>query len=143
MDVMPEKSLEEFLDSLEEKPTCSLEKSTETSAEVNDTWLNIQDALNDWTKRIVDTEARLKKTQSYQQIVEDSLNRQLRDGLLTHHDFAELEYIGKLWTNLLNTAACYSIGCGFGKKDLISALLELHTLKQITSTLFIEAVLKL
>ena len=137
---MPEKSLEEFLDSLEEKPTHSLEKTLETSA---DTWLNIQDALNDWTKRIVDTEARLKKTQSYQQIVEDSLNRQLRDGLLTHHDFAELEYIGKLWTNLLNTAACYSIGCEFGKKDLISTLLELHTLKQITSVLFIEAVLKL
>ena len=143
MDVVPEKSLEEFLESLEEKPTYSLEESTETSVEVTDAWLNIQDALNDWTKRIVDTETRLKKSQSYQQTIEDSLNRQLRDGLLSHHDFVELEYIGKLWTNLLNTAACYSVGCGFGKKDLISILLELYTLKQITSTLFIEAVLKL
>ena len=113
MDVVPEKSLEEFLDSLEENPTHSLEIST-------DTWLNIQAALNDWTKRIVDTESRLKKTQSYQQLIEDSLSRQLRDGLLTHHDFSELEYIGKL--NLMNTASCYSVGCGFGTKDLISIL---------------------
>ena len=150
MDVVPDKNLEEFLESLEEKPTElpsleeyleNREKPTETPAE--DAWLNIQDALNDWTKRIVDTEARLKKSQCYQQTIEDSLNRQLRDGLLSHHDFSELECIGKLYTNLLNTAACYSVGCGFGKKDLISILLELYTLKQITSTLFIEAVLKL
>lgn len=143
MDVVPEKSLAEFLDSLEEKPTHSLEESTETPVEVTDSWLNIQDALNDWTKRIVDTETRLKKSQSYQQTIEDSLNRQLRDGLLSHHDFTELEYIGRLWANLLNTAACYSVGCGFGKKELISILLELYTLKQITSSLFIDAILKL
>ena len=38
---------------------------------------------------------------------------------------------------LLNAVSCYGVGCEFFKRDIITLLLELYSVKQITSSLSI------
>ena len=73
--------------------------------------------------------------------IEESLRRQQLNGFLTAHN--ELRYIADLWANLLNVATCYSVGRVFFKRDIITYLLVLFSLRQITSSLFTETCLKL
>ena len=124
-----DKELFEFVDTLNTKET--------------DIWLDISNALESWTKRVLDAETQQSKSKQYQQVVEEALRRQQLDGLLSHHDYTELIYIASLWNNLLNTTSCFTLGCVGVKKDIISILLELYTLKQVTKHTFIEACLKL
>lgn len=108
-----------------------------------DVWMDIEEALNSWTRRILDLETRYSKTVSFRQNIEESLRRQQQDGFLNHQDIAELSYIADLWTKLLNSVSSYTIGCEFVKRDIITFLLELYKLRQITDRLFIEACLQL
>ena len=144
MDVAPDRDLFKFLDDLDKKDEgkseivdvidswtntegVSLEDKNEEKIE--DVWTNIAVALDDWTQRILDTETRQTKSVSFQHKIEDSLHRQQLDGFLNHNDVAELRYVATLWTNLLNATSCYTIGCVFLKRDIITLLLELYTLK--------------
>ncbi len=105
---------------------------------------DIVDALNSWTQRILDVEHRCNnKAANFRQTIEQSLQRQQLDGFLNHQDVSELRYITDLWTNLLQSISCYTIGCASVKRDIITHLLELHVLGQINSNLFIETCLKL
>ena len=111
---------------------------------VNDVWGDIAEALNNWNQRILDVESRYEsKTASFRQTIEDSLKRQQLDGFINHHDISELRYISDVWTNLLQAISCYTVGCVSVKRDIITYLLELHTLRQINANLFIETCLKL
>ena len=105
--------------------------------------MHIESAFHRWTDHILDTESRYEKTRSYREAIEDSLRRQQLDGFLNHQDIAELSYIGDLWINLLNCISSYTIGCEFVKQDIITYLLELHKVRQVTETLFIETCLRL
>ena len=109
---------------------------------IQDVWQDIADALNNWTQRILDTESRRATSERFRQTIEESLREQV-DGFLTAHDLADLRYIADLWTNLLNATSCYTVGCVFVKRDIIIYLLELYSLRQITSCVFIETWLKL
>ena len=112
--------------------------------ETVDVWEDIATALNNWTRRILDVESRCNnKAASFRQTIEDSLRRQQLDGFLNHHDVSELRYIADLWMNLLQATSCYTIGCTFVKRDIITYLLELYSLGQINKNLFIETCLKL
>ena len=106
-------------------------------------WLSIANALDNWTQRIVDTETRQSKCTTFQQRISESLDRMRGDGLLNHHDIAELQHVTNLWSHLLAAASCYTVGCAFAKRDVITLLLELYSLKQLTSDLFVEACLQL
>ena len=106
-------------------------------------WLDIESAFHHWTDQILDSESRYEKSRSYRESVEASLRRQQLDGFLNHQDVAELRYIADLWTNLLNCISSYTIGCEFVKQDIITYLLELHKVRQVTDTLFIETCLRL
>ena len=109
-----------------------------------DVWQDIAEALNNWTQRILDVESRYNnKAASFRQTIEESLRRKQLDGFLNHQDISELRYIADLWTNLLQVISCYTVGCASVKRDIITYLLELHTLRQISSNLFIETCLKL
>ena len=119
MDVVPDRDLLDFIDGLDvkEKGTSLNTKvcdKEEEKAEETDVWQEIADALNNWTQRILDSEIR----------------RAARD-------LTELRYIADLWTNLLNATSCYAVGCVFVKRDIITYLLELYLLRQITSSLYI------
>ena len=106
-------------------------------------WSDIEEALHRWTDRILDAESRLQKTASFRESIEASLRRQQLDGLLNHQDIAELQHITNIWINLLNCVSSYSVGCDFVKRDIITSLIELYNLRQISKSLFIETCLQL
>ena len=83
------------------------------------------------------------KVASFRQTIEDSLKRQQLDGFLNYQDVSELRNITDLWANLLQATSCYTVGCVSVKRDIITYLLELHTLGQINKSLFIETCLQL
>ena len=117
--------------------------SNQESEHVN-VWDDIAEALNNWTERILHVESRYNnKVANFRQTIEESLRRQQLDGFLNHHDVSELHYITDLWANLLQATSCYTVGCVFVKRDIITYLLELHTLGQINTNLFIETCLQL
>ena len=113
-------------------------------SQIVDVWQNIATALNNWTQRILDVDSRCNsKAASFRQTIEESLRRQQLDGFLNHQDISELRYIANMWTNLLQAVSCYTVRCASAKRGIITYLLELHTLRQISSNLFIETCLKL
>ena len=100
-------------------------------------------ALNSWTAQIIDAESRIKKTQDIRKSVLDSLNRQVLDGLISEQDSIELEYICDLWINLYTSFLCTSSGAEFTDRDVLTYLLELYSLKQISKNFFINIALEL
>ena len=104
---------------------------------------DIVNALESWTDRIVDAESRIKKTQDIRKSVLDSLHRQVLDGLISEQDSIELEYTCDLWVNLYKTFLCKSSGIDFSDRDVLTYLLELYSLKQISKKFFIDIALEL
>ena len=100
-------------------------------------------ALNSWTEQIIDIESRIKKTQDIRKSVLDSLNRQVLDGLISEQDSIELEYICDLWLNLYRSFLCKSSGADFADRDVLTYLLELYSLNQISKNFFIKLALEL
>ena len=100
-------------------------------------------ALESWTDRIVDAESRIKKTQDIRKDVQDSLNRQVLDGLISEQDSIELEYTCNLWINLYKTFLLKSAAVEFSDQDVLTYLLELYSLKQISKKFFINIALEL
>ena len=151
MAVAPDDFLSEFIDSLDkEVEECKQPVQIDSSIasptpDVNQTnvWTDIEEAMNRWTNQILDAESRHEKTVSFRENIEASLRRQQLDGFLNHNDISELRYIADLWTNLLNCISSYTIGCESVRRDIITYLLELHKLRQITDCLFIESCLRL
>ena len=128
-----------------EDEAVSVERESDAGAIPNsrDTWIDIEVALQRWTDQIVDAETRYEKTATFREKIEATLQRQQLDGLLNPQDISELRYITNLWINLLNCTSTYTIGCEFVKHDIITYLLELYKLRQITDSLFIETCLRL
>ena len=100
-------------------------------------------ALDSWTEKIIDAESRIKKTQDIRKSVLDSLNRQVLDGVISEQDSIELEYICDLWINLYKSFLCKSSGADFADRDVLTYLLELYTLKQISKNFVINIALEL
>ena len=100
-------------------------------------------ALDSWTEQIIDAESRIKKTLDIRKSVLDSLNRQVLDGLISEQDSIELEYICDLWINLYTSFLCTSSGAEFTDRDVLTYLLELYSLKQISKNFFIDIALEL
>ena len=114
-----------------------------TSKAVDDVWEHLAGALDNWTQRIVDTESRQKKCTTFRQDIGCALHRMSGDGLLNQHDINELQYVADVWSKLLTATSCYAMGSCLAKRIVITLLLELHTLKQISTDLFVESCLQL
>ena len=67
---------------------------------------DIGEAINSWSQRLLDIESRLKKTQTIQEKVANSLKRQVLDGLISESDSYELEYTTDLWLSLYKAYLC-------------------------------------
>ena len=104
---------------------------------------SIIDGLNSWMEKILDVEERLKKTKDIRQSILDSLNRQVLDGLISDQDSIELIHICNLWLNLYNSCLYKSIGADFTDRDVLTSLVDLYTLKQITKEFYINTLLQL
>ena len=73
----------------------------------------------------------------------ESLARQLQEGILSYNEYIDLEYINRLWIKLLNMIKRYQLGIVCSKKDIISLLLEMLELKQISKQIFIDTITEL
>ena len=102
---------------------------------------SIIDGLNSWTEKILDIEERLKKTKDIRQSVLNSLNRQVLDGFISEQDSIELERTYDLWLNLYKSFLCKT--ADFADRDVLTYLLELYRLKQITKEFYINTTLEL
>ena len=91
----------------------------------------------------MNNESERKKTIDWSRNINESLSRQLQDGFLSNEEYIDLEYIGRVWIKLMNAINTYNLGTVCGKKDILSLLLELMELKQISKSVFIECVLQL
>ena len=101
-------------------------------------WIEISNIMQAWTQRILDVDTEFSRTSDLQQLIGESLQRQLLDGLLSDWEVNELKYVGGLWADLSNTVSCYSLGARGLKGRLISILLELYSMKQIDRLMFID-----
>ena len=110
---------------------------------MDDVLSDIVIALESWTDRIVDVESRIKKTQDIRKSVLDSLNRQVLDGLISEQYSIELEYTCNLWINLHKSFLLKSAGLEFSDQDVLTYLLELYSVKQISKKFFINVALEL
>ena len=146
MDVVPDTDLFDFVDSLggeKEEEVDRLHVSTgsnpgqEEEEVETDIWSDIATASNNWSQRVLDAGSKYNRSGNLPQTIEDSIYRQQLDGFLTTRDIAELRFI----TDVLNAVSC--CGVGFEFVNIITMLLELYSLRQIISTLFIETCLKL
>ena len=150
MDVVPDNGLYDFIDSIgatavkEEASDTNINPQPSSSSDASDDDDEIwEGALDNWTQRILDTEARHSKSVNFRQRIEESLTRQQQDGFLADNDLAELRYIADLWQHLLDFSSCYTVGCDFLKRDIIALLLDFHSVRQISSSVFIDTCLKL
>ena len=113
--------------------------SDEPSEPETDVWMDITNAFESWFTRIIDVESRISAHQSLKSTrIDQSIQRMLQDGLVNICDANELRFVGDSWLSLMNAYSCYSIGCRTYKRDIISALLDLFSTKQITKEAFVQ-----
>ena len=104
----------------------------------NDIWQNIADAAYDWSCRIVDAESLHARSTDFRSGIENSIYRLQIDGLLSTHGIGELRYVTHQWVELLNSLSFYLMACIFLKKNIISILLKLYSVKLIYEEIFID-----
>ena len=115
------------------------ESTVKESKKSEDIWIVISNAFDSWLARIVDVESRLNTDHSFKNDrIDQTIQRMLEDGLIGTCDANELRFVGDAWMRLLNSYSYYSIGCCAYRRDVISALLDLHSARQITKTIFLN-----
>ena len=104
---------------------------------------DISEALELWSQRIFDAETKIQGVTDLRQNIIDALQRQVLDGLISESDSFELEYVADLWIKLYKSFLCKCIGADFSDRDVLTYLLELFTLKQISKEFFMQVSLQL
>ena len=101
----------------------------------------ISEALENWSQHVCNLETISKRTSDFHEKAVNCLQDQMIKGLISHQDVKELEYVADLWQKLYITYNCKILGCEFSTCDVLTYLLELYSLKQISKQFFIEVVL--
>ena len=96
-----------------------------------------------WMTKVKNEEVARKKIEDDSVKMKESLSRQLQGGIITYNEYIDLDYINRLWIKVLNTMKRYQLGTVCNKRDVISMLLELLELKQISKQIFINTVSQL
>lgn len=104
---------------------------------------DISQALENWSHRILDVETKVKRVKDFRETIVADLHRKIEDGVISEQDSLEFEYITDLWSNLYKSFLCRSAGADFADRDVITYLIELYGLKQISKELFVQIVLDL
>ena len=104
---------------------------------------DIVQALDSWTQRILVLETDLQRNSNIKRDIDDCLQRQVLDGLINLQDANELQDVLDLWTNLHRAYVCKQIGADFADQEILSHLLELFSLKQISKSFVIRIALEL
>ena len=101
---------------------------------------NVSSTFDSWVVKLLENGK--KKTTDLNEKVKMALGQQLQEGLLNYQEYIDLEYVGRVWTELLNKLNMYKLGSTCCKKDILSLLLELYDLRQVSKELLIEIVLQ-
>ena len=117
--------------------------SSPSSSGVDIVLEDIVQALNSWTRHIFSLETDLERNLDVKRAVTDALQRQVLDGLIKQEDANELQFILNLWANLYRAYSCRQIGADSADQEVLSILLELYSLKQISKSFFIHITLEL
>ena len=104
---------------------------------------NISRALENWSHNILDVETKVKRVKDFRETIVADLHRKIEDGVISEQDSLEFEYITDLWANLYKSFLCRSAGPDFADRDVVTYLIELYGLKQISKELFVQIVLDL
>ena len=104
---------------------------------------DISQALENWSHHILDVETKVKRVTDFRETIVADLHRKIQDSVISEQDSQEFEYVTDLWTNLYKSFLCRSAGADFVDRDVITYLIELYGLKQISKELFVQIVLEL
>ena len=104
---------------------------------------DISQALENWSHRILDVETKVKRVKDFRETIVADLHRKIEDGVISEQDSLEFEYITDLWANLYKSFLCRSTGADFADRDVVTYLIELYGLKQISKELCVQIVLDL
>ena len=104
---------------------------------------DISQTLGNWSHRILDVETKVKRVKDFRETIVADLHRKIEDGVISEQDSLEFEYITDLWANLYKSFLCRSAGADFADRDVVTYLIELYGLKQISKELFVQIVLDL
>ena len=114
-------------------------ESTTKEEEAEDIWPVMSNAFDSWLTCIVDVESRLTTDHSFKNHrIDQAIQRMLEDGLIGVCDANELRFVGDSWIRLLNSYSYFSIGCRSYRRDVVAALLDLFSARQITKTAFLN-----
>ena len=104
---------------------------------------DIVQAFDSWTQRILLLETDLQRNHNIKRDIEDYMQRQVLDGLIKREDANELQYVLDLWINLHRAYVCKQIGANFANQHVLSHLLDLFSMKQISKSFVIRVALEL
>ena len=130
-----------LMNRIKKEPLNTKSDDLATNTEVFDSSIDLNTTFNVWMSNVIDSEA--GRTTDLKKKITESLNRQLQDGLISYHEYVDMEYICGIWIKLLLLIKSYNLGCTSIKKDIVSLLVELFELKQIQRSLLIEIILQL
>ena len=114
-----------------------------TLATTTTIWNDITYALNNWLQTISVLEERQRQVTDLQDRINQTLQQIQQDGLISIYDFETLNYIGRVWIDLINSLSSHTIATM--NKDtkllIIQNLLHLYNAHQILSELFTEIII--
>ena len=99
--------------------------------------------LNIFEQRIEDLEYKLVIVNETDRRIEELLNRQLRDGLISYADFLNLDHVRQLWVSTSAAFATYNLGCKSSKRQILANLVDLFTLNEISKDKLLSITLEL
>ena len=93
--------------------------------------------------RLTDSEIRLERAIGVDRRIDELLDRQLKDGLISFDDYVKLDHVKQLWMTVSLALETHVPGCETSKRQIIDNLLDLLTLNELTRELLIDVVVRL
>ena len=104
---------------------------------------DISQALEVWSQQLHNVETKIKHVTDFRETLVGDLRRRVDASIISEQDLFEFEYIADLWLNFYKSFLCHSAGADFTDRDVITYLIELYEVKQISKELFVRIALEL
>ena len=109
----------------------------------NDTLQNVLAYLTIFEQKLADSELELDKSKNTEQRIKNLLNRQLADGLLPYSEYVHLNHVNSLWASTVSALVSYNLGYHMNKSIILTNLLDLFSLNQISLEVCVEYIIQL
>ena len=103
----------------------------------------VTEHLNLLETRLADSEIRLQHTIGVDKRIDELLDRQLKDGLISFDDYVKLDHVKQLWVSVSIALDAHVRGCEASKRQITDNLLDLLTLNELSRELLINIVVEL